>query len=288
MGRPQKLLREELQFLTEFRTLCDVMQQAAVSQLSRADHAAAGAPRVLEFLRRDCLPMLPAAAARHPVFARRPGPRTLVLLSSNEGLVGPLHALAARHAMELAGPDASWILIGQRAVRLMGAARRVRHMPLPSDGDAHAKWRRLAEVLLDEYRRGATGEALLIASRYVSRSRQETAVYPLLPLPAEGIGSALELRQIILEPSLDPVVEHLALTWITATGLEAQAGSRRAEHAARILHMERARDELASHARSLRYEMFKTMHARVDVMVRETCVAQRLAERRRRNVRVAG
>ena len=283
MGRSPKQLRDELRFLTDFGTLCDVMQQAALSQLAHDDDAAGAAPRVRDFLQRECLPMLPSSAAAHPLLAHRDGRRTIVLLTSNEGLVGPLHGLVARKALALAQGPTAWILIGQRALRLLGpSARGARQMPLPSDADAAAKWHRFGEVLVNDAMRGASSEAVLVAARYVSRSRQEIAVYPLLPLPMDAIGSAPRPQEILLEPSLDAVIQSLAVAWIASTGLEAQASARRAEHAARILHMERARDELTGQARSLRHHLFKTMHTKIDVMVRETCVVHRLAEVRRR------
>ncbi len=283
MGRSPKQLRDELRFLTDFGTLCDVMQQAALSQLAHDDDAAGAAPRVRDFLQRECLPMLPSSAAAHPLLAHRDGRRTIVLLTSNEGLVGPLHGLVARKALALAQGPTAWILIGQRALRLLGpSARGARQMPLPSDADAAAKWHRFGEVLVNDAMRGASTEAVLVAARYVSRSRQEIAVYPLLPLPMDAIGSAPRPQEILLEPSLDAVIQSLAVAWIASTGLEAQASARRAEHAARILHMERARDELTGQARSLRHHLFKTMHTKIDVMVRETCVVHRLAEVRRR------
>ena len=283
MGRSLKQLRDELRFLTDFGTLCDVMQQAAISQLARGDDAASASPRVADFLARECLPMLPASAAAHPLLARRERRRTVVVLTSNDGLVGPLHGLVIRKALALAQGPTAWILVGQRAARLLGStARGARQMPLPSDEDAAAKWQRLGDIVLSDFERGATTEAVLVAPRYVSRSRQEVAVYPLLPLPVEMLGSAPRQRDILLEPSLDAVVRRLAVAWMAATGLEAQAAARRAEHAARILHMERARDELAGHTKTVHYQLFKTMHTRVDVMVRETCVVQRLAQVRRR------
>lgn len=298
MGRSPKQLRDELRFLTDFGTLCDVMQQAAISQLGRADDGFAAAPRVADFLRRECLPMLPAAAAGHPLFkGARPllgktgaGPfrRTVVLLTSNDGLVGPLHSLAIRKALALPPAETSWILIGQRAVKLLGpAAHGARQMPLPTEEEAPQTWGRLAEILVEEHERGSSAEAVLIAPRYVSRSRQEIAVSQLLPLPAEAIGSAPRQHDILMEPSLEAVIRHMALAWVTAIGVEAQASSRRAEHAARILHMERARDELAGHTKTLRHQLFKTLHTKVDVMVRETCVVQRLADVRRRTAGAA-
>lgn len=293
MGRSPKQLRDELRFLTDFGTLCDVMQQAALSQLAHDDDAAGAAPRVRDFLQRECLPMLPSSAAAHPLLKRgqppfaqkgaRPLLRTIVLMTSNEGLVGPLHGLLARKALALAQGPTAWILIGQRALRLLGpSARGARQMPLPLDADAAATWHRFGEVLVNDAMRGASTEAVLVAARYASRTRQEIAVYPLLPLPADAIGSAPRPQEILLEPSLDAVIQSLAVAWIAATGLEAHASARRAEHAARILHMERARDELTGQARSLRHHLFKTMHTKVDVMVRETCVVHRLAEVRRR------
>src|SRR3989338_1231517 len=87
--RSQKRLRDELRFITEFNTLCDVIQQSAVSQLGRADARAVQQPLLMEILRREFLPLVPASAAAHPLVHGGVRGHLLVVFTSDEGLVGP-------------------------------------------------------------------------------------------------------------------------------------------------------------------------------------------------------
>jgi hypothetical protein len=88
------------------------------------------------------------------------------------------------------------------------------------------------------------------------------------------------LQDLVIEPSVTRVVEALAALWVESLCIESWWSARRAEFAARALHMESSRQELSKHRKQLRYEFFKQVHGRVDVMVRETCVVQRLSAAR--------
>ena len=83
------------------------------------------------------------------------------------------------------------------------------------------------------------------------------------------------MTDLVIEPSVERVVELLASMWVEAVCLETLWSARRAEFAARALHVEVSRQELGKRARRVRHEFFKTLHERVDVLVRETCVVQR-------------
>ena len=279
--RSEKRLRDELRFVAEFYTLFDVTQQAAMSQLRRLEERLADEAPILEALTREWFPLLPADAWQHPLVRPREGGRLLVVLTSDEGLVGSLHSAVIRRAVARAeGASAEWVFVGQRGPRLLGVPAKVlRVLPIPSDAQADEEMRRLSQSLLQHYQRVALQEAWLVAPRFISATRQEVVEYPLLPLP---IGPAMTAREsdLVIEPSVDRVVNGLASWWVEATCVEAFWSARRAECAARALHVEASRQELGRRTRTLRHEFFKTLHERLDVLVRETCVVQRHAARR--------
>lgn len=278
----QKRLRDELRFVTEFNALFDVMQQVAVSQLRRTDERAALHPGISDLLLRDVIATLPARSRRHPLVTGGGGARLIVAVTSDEGFVGPLHANVIRQAASRAeeARAAAWVFVGQRGVKLLGdGAASSEVMAVPPDDEADAEMRRLAAYLIDRYTGDSLQDVWLAAPRFVSASHQEVIVRQLLPLPVGGASAAKEAWRA-LEPSLDRVLQELAQCWVEAVCVETFWSARRAELAARALHVESSRQELARHAKAIRHEFFKTLHERADVLVRETCVVRRRAGQR--------
>jgi len=281
--RSQKRLRDELRFITEFNTLCDVIQQSAVSQLSRANARATQQPLLMEILRREFLPLVPASAAAHPLVRAGVRGHLLVVFTSDEGLVGPLHAEVVRQAQQRAGRQTQWIMVGQRGMRLLGTqAVTSRVMPIPSEDEEPDRLRKLSAVILAQFTREALQDAWLVAPQFISTTRQEVTAQQLLPLPVPPSQGRHSDEALIIEPSVERIVHELATLWVEYACVETFWSARRAEFAARALHMERSRQELATHSKRLQYEFFKALHERVDVMVRETCVMQRLSAAKHR------
>ena len=105
------------------------------------------------------------------------------------------------------------------------------------------------------------------------RSRAAHAAAPGPAVPGET-------RPLLAEPALSRVIEQAARCWVETVCAEAFWSARRAEFAARALHVEASRQELNRRSKSVRHEFFKSVHERVDVLVRETCVVQRQVARR--------
>lgn len=274
--RSSKHVRDELQFLAEFNALCDVMQQVAVSRLHRAEERLTSRASLAGLLRQAYFPFLPSSAAEHPLVCGGEEGRLLVVITSDSGLVGPLYAAVIRQAVAKADASTRWIVIGQRGVRLLGdQPDQLRWMPTPSDDEAEEQMHRLSQIILRDYQRLALKDAWLVAPRFLSAAHQEVAVQQLLPLPLEHAAAGVNEQELVLEPHRDAVIEQLAATWVSCVCTESFWSARRAEFAARALHIEDARQELARRGRRVRHELFKTMHERLDVLVRETCVVRR-------------
>jgi F-type H+-transporting ATPase subunit gamma len=280
--RPQKSLRDELRFVAEFAALLDVIQHVAVSKLRRIEDLAAKQPALSSIVARDFFPLLPKSAQGHPlVRGRGVGRQLLVVLTSDEGMVGPLHAAVIRHALTKADASTQWILVGQRGVRFLRdqtIARRV--LPSPMDEEVDRAMRSLSREIIAQYTRHALQAAWLVAPRFLSATRQDVVIWPLLPLPVQGAAMYANEQEMVVEPSLERAIEQLAACWVEQVCVEACWSARRAEYAARALHVEVSRQELAKRARLVRYWLFKAMHERVDVLVRETSVVQRVSARR--------
>ncbi len=287
--RPQKSLRDELQFITEFGSLLDVMQQAAISKLRGVEERSASQAALTELLSRDCFPLLPDAARSHPLLRSEGRGQLLVVLTSDEGMVGPLHAAVVRQALSRAAHDTQWLCIGQRGSRLLGrmaAHRRV--LPLPKEENAEQELQRVSAEILAQFTREGLREAWLLAPRFLSMTRQDVAVHQLLPLPVSWSVRDADEREHLFEPSLDRVVDQLAAAWVHHLCVETFWSARRAEFAARAHHVEDARQELAKRTKTVRHEFFKILHERVDVLVRETCLVQRRLVRSRSQERIPG
>src|SRR3989338_4914617 len=160
--RAQKFLRDELRFMTEFNTLFDVIQETAVAQLRRAEEQRARRWGVAEVLAQDYFPLLPPEA--QDTFLVRGGAagRLVVAVTSDEGLVGSLHAGVIRKAQEDADAATHWILVGQRGRRLLGSQARLRVMPIPVDDEAEQQMRRLARSVIAQYSREQLRDAWLV------------------------------------------------------------------------------------------------------------------------------
>jgi len=279
--RSQKHLRDELRFVTECNTFFDVLQQGAVAQLRRGDELAARQAVESDLIQREYLPLVPAPLRAHPLVRGGASGRLLVVMTSDEGLVGPLHSLVMREAQERAEADTRWILVGQRGRRLLtAAASALDVMPMPTEEHADDTLRRLGRVIVSRVLREQLRDAWLVSARYVSASRQEVACRQLLPLPLPPSASPPSADDVIAEPSGERVLEALSQSWVESVCVDAFWSARRAEFAAKAMHAEASRQELAKRNRLVRHEFFKAQHERVDVLVRETCVVQRQASRR--------
>ena len=270
----QKRLRDELRFVAEFNTLFDVVQQVAVSQLRRLEEVVSRQVALKERLEGEFMPLLPEQASTHPLVRGNGKAKLIIAMTSDEGMVGPLHTGVIREAMAKADETTQWILIGQRGLRFLGDQPNVRVIPIPPEERAQEQCRRLTQFVLDAYRQNALGEVWLVSARFISMTRQDIFPQRLLPIAINANKRPQDARELLTEPSVERVLEQLAQVWIETVCLEAFWSAKRAEYAARAMHVEVSRHELVRRSRKVRHDYFKAMHERVDVMVRESCVVQ--------------
>ena len=277
----QKQLRDELRFITEFSSLLDVMQQVAVSQLRRTEETWAKQPSLTEVLVQEFFPLLPTAALQDPLVRGGQRGRLLVVITSDEGMVGPLHTAVIRQALERADATTQWLLIGQRGARfLWDQIPSWRVVPAPPDDEAELTMQHLGHAILVQYIREALRDVWVVAPRFLSTVRQDVVCHQVLPLPIQRPNAVEELTGLVVEPSIGRAVHVLARMWLEHVCVETFWSARRAEYASRTLQVEVSRQELAKRAKGFRLSFFKTLHERINVLVQETSVVQRAVARR--------
>jgi F0F1-type ATP synthase gamma subunit len=163
--------------------------------------------------------------------------------------------------------------LGEQAIR-------PRFMPLPADEELEPTVHRLRQLLVEQFTREALRDVWLVAPHFRSAMRQEVVARQLLPLALRRPSAASAVEDLVIEPSVGTVVHALAGLWIETVCVEVLRSARLAELAARAIQMESSRQELTRQSQRLRYACFKSLHERMDVIVRETCVVQHLAAAR--------
>ena len=214
--RPQKQLRDELKFVAEFGTLLDVVQQVAVSQMRRLDEVVKRHPPLAELLAAQFLPLVPSAAGKHALIRGGARGRMLVVMTSDEGLVGPLHGAVVREAQRRADEVRQWLFIGQRGLRISElpltpathepSSPAVHAITLPPEERVVEQMQRVRHFILTTYRRQGLKDVWLVAPRFLSATRQDVAAHQLLPVPVQLAADTAD-RDFVIEPSLARVVE---------------------------------------------------------------------------------
>lgn len=274
--RSQKQLRDELRFVSEFNTLFDVVQQTAVTQMRHLEEKGARARALSGLIQQEFFPLLPQAAARHPFICGGSKGRLLVVITSDEGLVGPLHANVIEEAKRRVMEPGAWLFLGQRGFRMVSAQQmpgQAQSIAMPPEERTDEQLSRVQQFIVKQYSAQRLKDVWIIAPKYVSMTHQEVFSQQLLPLPMDK--HPMRDERLVIEPALDLVIQRLAQTWLEAVLRDCYWSARKAECAARAMHVEASRQELSRQNVRVRHEFFKALHERVDVMVRETCVVQR-------------
>lgn len=102
-------------------------------------------------------------------------------------------------------------------------------------------------------------------------THQATTAQRLLPLPRPQTAVPEDL---VIEPSMERATERLVWAWLRIGLEDAWWMNRLAELAARVLHLEEAREDLTTQTNTLRRDVFKAMHERLDTMAREMGAAR--------------
>lgn len=230
----------------------------------------------------DCFRLIPPDQCRHP-FLEVPGADSfssggsrrlgLVIVTFDEGFLGGLDGLVVRNALLTPGAErAELTVVGERGRAMLAERHRAfTYFPWVSSQIEAVSVERLRDHLTAQYLSLALGRIIMFYPRFVSFVQQETASFRLLPyqppLSPAGEGRAAE---VILEPSAAQIIEYLVGLLLASEIEEMFWLSRRAELAARIMHLEATGRKLVEMKNKLRLQYFRVKHEVTDTSIRET------------------
>ena len=199
-------------------------------------------------------------------------PKALVLvMGSDRGLCGPFnHGIAAstrrwaEEQQEHRALDIETLFIGQKGARLLS-----RDMPsheATQTFSAHANitdMLPLADTVLKRFMAGETDEVWISGSRFVNTLRHDTKVRQVLPFPEREQPGATQPAPPLLEPEDIRVLEGLIQQWIQYCLFVEQQHRAINEHAARMIAMSSATDNLDTMKKDLKLRRNRARQAAI-------------------------
>ena len=283
MQSAQKL-KKELLFNTELTQLLDVLKGIAASQFRQLEKRKERFARFMDAFE-GFFQMIDFSDLNHP-FAQAQGKLGIIIVTSDEGFMGGLNTKVVNAA--LAYPEAeqaAFIAIGERgAGYLKGMGRSCVEFPgIPAEG-CYDVALQLKDFIMSEALKGTFVRLVLFYPRPFSFTLQKVDSVTILPcneLFAKRERIVLK-EELILDSSLNRIIEYLLGAWITEKLLEVFEDSKLSEFSARTVHLEESHQVLQQRDKTIKFQYFRSHHELVDRSMRETFSAQLIRKKTRK------
>jgi ATP synthase F1 gamma subunit len=304
-------LKKELEFNTELVGLIDVMKGIAASQFQALQKRKERFRKFLDSFA-SFFELIDFSSVAHPFASVGTERMGIVMVTSDEGFMGGLntHVISAglaerkNHAPSRkseADLRDKLIIVGERgAAYLKGLGEEFIAFEGISEENKYELAVKLKDYIMQQSKEGKIGKVVLSYPHPVSFTFQKVEVVTILPCTElfEGQPSAIshqpsakdfklkaESRQlraekVIIESSMDAIIEHLVAEWITQKLYEVFDNSKLSEFAARTVHLEASYQNLSELRKVLRYQYFRAKHGFIDRGMRETFASQLLRRRK--------
>lgn len=266
----EREIRRRVKSVKNIQQVTKAQQTISASKMRRAQAATLASRPYEEKLRTVLNDLAPYAEAEtHPLLARRPVQRSLiVLITSDRGFVGAQNTnmvrAALRHAETL--PAASWISVGRKGMAQLRRFRQTAIAEFSGLGDrpTSADTAPISAVLQDEFLSGRVDEVFLGFTRFVNTMKQEPTFRRILPLvPEDEDIDALEPIQYLFEPDPETVLGAVLPRLIEVTVYQAVLENIASEHSARLIAMRNATDAASDLILELTLAANKARQARI-------------------------
>ena len=241
-------LRRRIRSVQNTRKITKAMELVAAAKLRRAqERVQASRPYADEITSIMSELMRRSPEYRHPYLERRPvGRRTLILVTSDRGLVGGLNSnnirLAVRE-MNDAGVPVSVVTIGRKGRDLMRRLRKdliadvSNYGDRPSMGDVLPAIR----VAMEQYETGEADQVDVVFARFVNAGRQEATLRRLLPVDPPENAEPVS-ADFVYEPEPKDVLDALLPRYVESLVYQAVLENVASQQAAQMVAMRNASD----------------------------------------------
>ena len=273
-------IKKYMEFNQGLSSLIEVLKSIAVGQYKILERNIQSCEKFVSSLE-SFFELIDIAKVHHPFLYPSDKPLAVVAVTSDAGLLGGLNMQVVNRALvELEKTPGKLIVIGERGK----AYARESKVPFVAfggikDEERYAQAMQLRDYCMDQVLGGNFGSMKVVYPRSISFTVQRVDMLTLLPfaLPSSPAPSRQALTQdIILESSLDDLIEYLIYLWMGQKFYEIFGLSRLAEFAARYIHLEGSHQRLKDIDAKIRLEYFRVRHELIDRNMRELFAARLL------------
>src|SRR3989338_1936816 len=267
-------VKKDIEFNKNFRSLLEVLKSIAVSQF----HFLEKELKVFEKYEQvvlDFFASVDISQMEHPFLKPGDRPRTVVAVTSDQGLLGGLNMRVVSTAVSLMQSEREeLVVIGDRG-RIYARDKRVSFTAFPGIRDEvqQAQAMELRNYLFKRAIEGKIGALAVVYPRALSLVNQRVEMVKLLPYSKDQAtseeGPRVHFSQMILESTPEGVLEYLVYLLIGHKLKEVFSRSRLAELAARYMHLEESSQKIQDLTKSLKLKYFRLRHEMIDQSMRE-------------------
>ncbi len=266
-------LKLEIQFNIRLGGLLEAIKAIAAQQFQSLERTTRQNPAFFSTIE-SIAAVFPFESISHP-FTRPSGPRGVVAVTSDSGLLGGLNQqVVLLAAQEFRQDPGEFIVVGERGgsyAREFGLT--YKSFPGVQDTNRHALAGQVREYLLNRVLAGHLAAVTIVYPRALSFSVQRIEIARALPCMEwfrDRAGERLSMGEhVVLESSVNQLLEYLVWTWMGHKLNEVFSMSRLAEMAARAVHLEGSSQELQRRRRALWLKYFRQRHEVIDRNLRE-------------------
>ena len=283
-------LQKELEFNTDLVALLNVMKGIAASRFQALQKRK---ERFKKFVNsfQGFFELIDFSAVEHPfgrAVAKRAG---VIMVTSDEGFMGRLNSHVINAALAERKNETELITLGERgSAYLKGMGEKFVPFPGVTEENKYELALKLKEYIMKQSKEGKLDKVTLFYPMPVSFTFQKVEMIKVLPATelfegqkvADSLNAerhALYAEKVIIESSIEAIIEHLVGEWITQKLYEVFEDSKLSEFAARTVNLEQSHQNLSQAREALRYKYFRAKHSFVDRGMRETFASQLLRKK---------
>jgi F-type H+-transporting ATPase subunit gamma len=275
---PVARLKQNIKFNQNLDELIEVMKLAATLQFNQFRGRSEPAADFLTSLE-EAFSLISGLAVNN-IFLNplSESSAAVILLSSDEGFLGELNVLLVNRLTELKSARNDVIVLGRQGVEYLDELRMpFTAFPSPSEKLEFKHIEPLRDYCFRRYKNGEINKIQIIYPRFINIAQQQIESEILLPLPLPTVDAPVKNEDLIIEPSLNLVIEGWVKLWLGFRMYQIFWSSKLSEFAARIMHLESSTQELKRINRNLELEYFKYLHGLSDKAIREISASRLVA-----------
>lgn len=293
-------LKKDIQLNADLTSVLGVMQDIAVSQFHSLDKKKQRFKVIMEAFE-GFFSMINLFGLKHPLIESQNENMAIIMISSDEGFMGGLNNKIINAALaHRKNRKAELFIVGTRgAGNLKSLGEKCVAFPGVDMSNRYQHAEHIKDHIMKGVKENRFGHCILSYARPISFSVQKIEVETLLPCsriyskdvpdkkaapgeperPAGQNGSPAVRESIILESSLEGILEYLVGTYIVERLFLVFEENKLSEFGARANHLEGSCQYLKAQGKKIKVEYLKRVHAKVDQGMRETFASQILKKK---------